>query len=88
VSGAAAELRAGDLKPSTMTAAGFDSDRSFMLVEVAGKELSFQTISRTGQTVDKGTILMRESVQSSTAAGVPPAPPLPVLPRPGVSNLR
>jgi hypothetical protein len=60
VSGAAAELRSGDLKPSPMTAAGFDSDRSFMLIEVAGKELSFQAISRTGQTVDKGTILMRD----------------------------
>ena len=69
VSGAAAELRAGDLKPSGLTAAGFDADRSFMLIEVAGKELSFQAISRTGQTVDKGTILMREAVLSTAAPG-------------------
>ena len=54
VSGAAGELRAGDIRPSDLTAAGFDADRSFMLVEVAGKELSFQAISRTGQTVDQG----------------------------------
>lgn len=75
VSGAAGELRPGDIKQSALTAAGFDSDRSFMLVEVAGKKLSFQAISRTGQTVDKGTILMREGVRSSVAAGTPPASP-------------
>ena len=50
VSGAAGQLRPGDHQDRpTLTAAGFDSDRSFMLVEVAGKELSFQAISRTGQ---------------------------------------
>jgi hypothetical protein len=74
VSGAAGQLRAGDIKPSDLTAAGFDSDRSFMLIEVADKELSFQAISRTGQTVDKGTILMREAVPSSVALGVPALP--------------
>ena len=56
VSGSAGQLRSGDLRPSDMTAAGFDTDRSFMLVEVADKEMSFQTISRTGKTVDQGTI--------------------------------
>jgi predicted phosphodiesterase len=56
VSGSAGQLRPGDLRPSDMTAAGFDTDRSFMLVEVAEKEMSFQTISRTGKTVDQGTI--------------------------------
>jgi predicted phosphodiesterase len=59
VSGAAGELRPGDLKPSTMTAAGFDADRSFMLVEIAGKDLSFQAISRTGKTVDQGAIVLQ-----------------------------
>ena len=70
VSGAAGELRAGDVRPSSLTAAAFDSDRSFMLVEVAGKELSFQAISRLGQTVDKGTILLQDAVRSSAAAAV------------------
>ena len=46
-----------------------------MLIEVSGKELSFQAISRTGRTVDKGTILMREAAQSTAAAGVLPASP-------------
>jgi hypothetical protein len=39
-----------------MTAKGFDQDMSFMLVEIDGNQLSFQTISRTGTTVDSGTI--------------------------------
>jgi len=36
---------------------GFDTDRAFMLVEVAGDELHFQTISRTGKTVDSDTLI-------------------------------
>jgi hypothetical protein len=54
--GASGSLRKGNLRKKGMTAAGYDQDRSFMLVEVAGDELSFQTISRTGQTVDSGMI--------------------------------
>lgn len=72
VSGAAGQLRSGDLRPSELTAAGFDADRSFMLVEVAGQTLSFQAISKTGRTVDQGTILLRDAVPTA-AAGVPPA---------------
>ena len=56
VSGAGGELRKGDLHRSSHTAAGFDQDRSFMLNEIAGDTLYFQVISRTGQTVDSGTI--------------------------------
>jgi predicted MPP superfamily phosphohydrolase len=56
VSGAAGELRQGDLKRSINTAAGFDQDRSFMLNEIAGNDLFFQVISRTSQTVDQGVI--------------------------------
>jgi 3',5'-cyclic AMP phosphodiesterase CpdA len=56
VSGAGGELRQGDLKRSANTAAGFDQDRSFMLNEIAGDDLFFQVISRTGQTVDQGVI--------------------------------
>ena len=35
---------------------GFDSDQSFMLVEIAGDKLYFQTISRTGETIDSGEL--------------------------------
>ena len=44
------------LQPSETTAAGFDQDRAFMLVEISGDDLFFQTISRTGATVDSGVI--------------------------------
>jgi len=54
--GASGSLRAGNLKKTVLTAAGYDQDRSFMLVEIAGDELYFQTISRTGRTVDSGVI--------------------------------
>jgi predicted MPP superfamily phosphohydrolase len=56
VSGAAGELRRGDVRPSAMTAASFDQDQSFMIVEVVGNDLAFQAISRTGKTVDSGVI--------------------------------
>ena len=73
VSGAAGQLRKGDLKASAMTAAGSDADHSFMLVEVAGKEMSFQAISRTGKTIDKGLIRMREPVRTTAGSDVLPA---------------
>jgi 3',5'-cyclic AMP phosphodiesterase CpdA len=56
VSGAGGQLRKGDLKRSGMTAAAFDQDQSFMLVEIVGTEMFFQAISRTGTTVDSGVI--------------------------------
>jgi len=56
VSGAAGQLRKGNLRPSEMTAAGFDQDQSFMLVEVDGADMAFQVISRAGATVDSGVI--------------------------------
>jgi predicted MPP superfamily phosphohydrolase len=55
VSGAAGQLRRGDLQKSDLTAAGFDQDRSFMLAEIEKDVLSFQAISRTGKTVDSGS---------------------------------
>lgn len=56
VSGSAGQLRKGDVKRSAMTAAAFDQDQSFMLVEIAADDLSFVAISRTGATVDSGVI--------------------------------
>jgi predicted phosphodiesterase len=54
--GASGELRPGDLARSAITDKGFDTDRSFMLIEIAGDEMYFETISRTGDTVDSGVI--------------------------------
>jgi len=54
--GASGELRAGNLAPSAITAKGFDTDRSFMMIEIAGDDMYFQTTSRTGVAVDSGVI--------------------------------
>jgi calcineurin-like phosphoesterase family protein len=56
VSGAAGQLRRGNMTPSDQTAASFDQDQSFMAVEVTGADLFFQAISRTGRVIDSGVI--------------------------------
>ena len=48
------------IAPSAATAAAFDEDRSFMLVEVSKDELHFQTVARGGATVDAGVIPRRQ----------------------------
>ncbi len=61
VAGAAGKIRKGDLKDrSPITAAGFDADLSFMLVEFVGDEMYFQVISKAGNTVDSGVIKKRD----------------------------
>jgi predicted phosphodiesterase len=54
--GASGELRSGNLARSAITDQGYDTDRSFMLIEIAGDEMYFQTISRAGATVDSGSL--------------------------------
>ncbi len=56
IAGSAAKLRRGDIRKTELTAKGFDTDRAFMLVQVAGDEMRFQAISRTGEVVDSGTL--------------------------------
>jgi hypothetical protein len=59
--GGSAKLRKGNLDDrSPLTARGFDTDNSFMLAEIRGDELFFETISRRGQIVDSGMFLRRE----------------------------
>lgn len=60
VTGAGGKLRTGDLnRASALTEKAYDRDMHFMLFEVAGDEMHFQTISRTGETVDTGVIVRR-----------------------------
>ena len=55
--GGSAKLRSGDIiSSSPLTAKGFDTEQSFMLVEIDGDVLRFQTISRRGKRVDSGEI--------------------------------
>jgi hypothetical protein len=88
--GAGGSLRVGDIdKKSGLTEAGFDTDYSFLLAEVAGTELYFQAISRTGKTVDAGVIKHEPFAEEVTpasplppAAGSTPVPTAPVSPEP------
>jgi hypothetical protein len=60
IEGASGQLRRGNLaRNSPLTAKGYDQDRSFMAIEIAGDEMYFQTISRTGQIVDSGIVRRR-----------------------------
>jgi len=62
VEGSSGQLRDGDLrKGSPLTAKGFDTDQTFMLMEVDGDQLTFVAISRRGQIVDSGTIARRRT---------------------------
>jgi 3',5'-cyclic AMP phosphodiesterase CpdA len=56
ISGAGGQLRKGDLNRVEPMAAGYDADRSFMLVEIDGPTMYFQAMTRTGEVVDSGVI--------------------------------
>jgi 3',5'-cyclic AMP phosphodiesterase CpdA len=55
------------LRGRAATAAAFDRDQTFTVVEVVGADLFFQTVSRSGATVDAGVISKR--VQTSPGGG-------------------
>jgi hypothetical protein len=60
ITGAGGEVRKNNIKKkSPLTEKGFDTDLSFMLVEIADNEMHFQVISRAGLTVDSGVIKRR-----------------------------
>jgi predicted MPP superfamily phosphohydrolase len=60
VTGSGGQLADGDIdKGSDLTAKGFDTDRAFMAVEIAGDTMYFNAISRLGQVVDSGAIARR-----------------------------
>jgi hypothetical protein len=56
VGGSSGMLRRGDMRRSPVSAASFDQDQAFILVEIAGDNLFFESRSRTGQTIDSGVI--------------------------------
>ncbi len=66
--GSSGQLRAGGLDRSSITANGFDSDRAFLLVEVAGDQMYFEAVSRLGKVVDSGVIQRQQTVQQAAPA--------------------
>ena len=60
VLGNSGQLRVHNLRPSSEMQTGLDTDQGFMLIEISRDKLYFQTISRTGNTVD-ASVLPRQS---------------------------
>jgi hypothetical protein len=56
VAGSGGELRKGNLRRTAMTAAGYDEDCVFLLVEVVKDDFYFEAVTRTGAVVDSGRI--------------------------------
>ena len=84
--GSSAKLRKGDLQKSPLTVYGNDATYAFMLVEIAGDELYFQTINDKGTTLDTGSVKRAGDVgpnqNVTTQPVVPQAKPSPVQPGP------
>jgi predicted phosphodiesterase len=59
ITGSAAKLRKGNIGSSELTAKGFDQGYTFMLMEIVGDELYFQTLNEAGKTIDSGVIRRR-----------------------------
>jgi hypothetical protein len=67
--GAGAKLREGNIRTrSPLTEEGFDTDRSFTLIEIVEDNMYLETISRPGQVVDSAVIPRREVVEEGSAA--------------------
>jgi predicted phosphodiesterase len=56
VLGNSGKLMKDDFRSPGDRVKGFDTDESFMLVEIAGDNLFFQTIARSGETIDSGQL--------------------------------
>lgn len=67
VLGSSGKLVRNDFHRRDMMVTSFDRDRTFMLVEIAGDSLFFQTISRLGETVDSGEITLSRPVKAVAA---------------------
>jgi len=57
--GSSAKLRAGGILKTDITAKGFDSDRAFVVMEIAKDKLYFNTLARSGKVVDSGVLERR-----------------------------
>jgi len=69
IQGSSGKLVRNDFNHRDVVETSFDRDRTFMLVEIDGDKLYFQTISRTGQTVDSGEITRQGQPAKDAAAG-------------------
>jgi 3',5'-cyclic AMP phosphodiesterase CpdA len=64
--GSSAKLRKGGIETTEITAKGFDTDNAYMIAEISGDEMNFQTISRKGTVVDSGKFRRVERKAAAT----------------------
>jgi hypothetical protein len=64
--GGSAKLRGGDIRVGPLTAKGFDTEQSYMVVEIDGDVMRFQAISRRGKIVDSGEIARQSKPNTSS----------------------
>ena len=68
ISGGSAKLRRDNIARTNLTAKGFDQDNHFMLMEIDGDTLHYQTISRPGATIDTGIVSLQGENKAVSAA--------------------
>jgi hypothetical protein len=56
ITGAAGQLRLLNIRRGKETAAGYDTDNSFMVARIRGDEMYFESISRRGWIIDAGIV--------------------------------
>lgn len=89
ISGGAGKLRKGDVS-GQFTEKAFDTGFHFMIFEIDGDQMHFQTITDQNKTVDSG-IVARRKVDDKAAPSVPAAPsakPVPPQDKPNTSTAR
>ncbi len=89
ISGGAGKLRKGDVG-GQFTEKAFDTGFHFMIFEIDGDQMHFQTISDQQKTVDSG-IIARRKVDDKAAPSVPAAPsakPVPPQDKPATSTAK
>ena len=69
VQGDSGKLERHDFHPSNQLAASFDRGRTFMIVEIVGETMYFQTISQNGQTIDSGGLPRPAATVKAASAG-------------------
>jgi hypothetical protein len=67
ISGAGGKLRQGGVGASKISAKSYDQDMSFMLIEFVDDKMHFEVISRTGKTVDSGTLTNQRTKNEVTS---------------------
>ena len=68
IQGDSGKLAHHDFHSSQQMQTSFDRDRTFMLVEIDGDNLHFQTVARSGETVDAGVLTRQTGPAQATNA--------------------